>query len=106
MDANKIESYLGFALRAGKLVLGLNNIEAIRKGVYCVLLDADAQKNSQKQARKARERFCCPLVVIKNLGALIKREGCMVAALQDASLAGAVLSEAEQSGIWIEGVIG
>ena len=106
MDARKIESYLGFALRAGKLALGLNNIETLKKGVYCILLDEEAQKNSQKQARKLQERFSCPLVVIKGLGALLKREGCKVAALQDVSLAGAILGEAKEQGICIEGAIG
>ena len=106
MDVKKIESYLGFALRAGKLALGLNTIETLKKEVYCMLLCEDAAKNSQKQARKLKERFSCPLVIIKDLGALIKREGCKVVAVRDASLAGAVLSEAERQGISIEGAIG
>ena len=106
MDARKIESYLGFALKAKKLVLGLNSIETIRKGVYCILLDGDAQKNSQKQARKEATRLTCPLIIVKGLGALVKREGIKVIAVKDFSLAGAILSEAEKQGISIEGVIG
>ena len=106
MDTKKIESYLGFALRAGRLALGLNTIETIKKGVYCMLLEEAAAKNSQKQARKLRARLDCPLIVIKDLGALVKREGCKVVALQDESLAGAILSEAEKQGILIEGAIG
>ena len=106
MDTKKIEAYLGFALRANKLALGLNTIETLKKGVYCILLEEDAANNSQKQARKLRARLNCPLVVIKGLGALTKREGCKVAALQDESLAGAILSEAKKQGISIEGVIG
>ena len=106
MDGNKIEAYLGFALRAGKLVLGLNSIQTIKKGVYCLLLDEGAAKNSHKEARKLKERFACPLIIIKDLGALIKREGCKVAALKDSSLAEAVLREAGDKGISIEGAIG
>ena len=106
MDAKKIESYLGFALRAGKVTLGLNSIETLKKGVYCMLLDGDAQKNSQKQARKEATRLTCPLVIVKGLGALLKREGIKVIAVKDFSLAGAILSEAEKQGISIEGAIG
>ena len=106
MDVKKIESYLGFALRAGKVTLGLNSVETLNKGVFCILLDEDAQKNSQKQARKLREKLACPLIVIKDLGALVKREGIKVAAVKDFSLAGAILSEAEKQGISMEGAIG
>lgn len=106
MDEKKIESYLGFAFRAGKVTLGLNSIETLKKGVYCMLLDQDAQKNSQKQARKEATRLSCPLVIVKGLGALVKREGIKVIAVKDFSLAGAILSEAEKQGISIEGAIG
>ena len=106
MDAGKIETYLGFALRAGKVTLGLNSIEALKKGVFCMLLDRDAQKNSQKQARKLRERLDCPLIIIEDLGALVKREGCKVVAVRDSSLAAAIVGEAKQQAISIEGAIG
>ena len=106
VDTKKIEAYLGFALRAGKLALGLNAIELLKKGVYCLLLDEDAAKNSHKQSRKLCARFRCPLVVVKDLGALTKREGCKVVALQDESLAGALLSEAKKQDIPIEGANG
>ena len=106
MDGNKIEAYLGFALRAGKLVLGLNSIETVKKGVYCLLLDEGAAKNSHKEARKLKVKFACPLIIVKDLGALLKREGCKVAAVKDSSLAEAVLREAGDKGMTIEGVIG
>lgn len=106
MNESKIESYLGFALRAGKLTLGLNAAEMVKKGVYCLLLDEGAAKNSQKEARKLRVRFDCPLIIVKDLSALVKREGCKVAAVKDSSLAGAILREANEQGISIEGAIG
>lgn len=106
MEGNKIEAYLGFALRAGKLTLGLNSIETVKKGICCLLLDEGAAKNSHKEARKLRVRFSCPLIVIKDLGALVKREGCKVVAVKDSSLAEAILSEAGKQGISIEGAIG
>ena len=91
VGTNKNEAYLGFSLRAG---------------VCCLLLDGGAAKNSHKQARKLSERFACPLIVIEGLGALVKREGCKVIAIKDPSLAGAILREAGEQGISIEGVIG
>lgn len=106
MNGNKIEAYLGFALRAGKVSIGLNSIETLKKGVCCLLLDGAAAKNSQKEARKLRARFSCPLLVVEDLGVLAKREGCKVIAIKDASLADAILKEARGQGITIEGVIG
>lgn len=106
MAENKIETYLGFALRAGKVALGLNSIETVKKGVCCLLLDEGAAKNSQKQARKLRARFACPLVIVRDLGALAKREGCKIIAIKDTSLAQAILSAAGEEGIPIEGANG
>ena len=106
VDGNKIEAYLGFALRAGKAVLGLNSIEAVKKGICCLLLDEDAAKNSRKEAEKFRVKFSCPLIIIKDLGARIRREGCKVVAIKDSSLAGAIIREAGAQGMTIEGAIG
>lgn len=106
MEGNKIEAYLGFALKAGRLVLGLNSIETLKKGVYCLLLDEGAAKNSHKSARRLKIRFACPLIITKDLGALVKREGCKLAAVKDFSLAEAILREAGDKGMTIEGAIG
>lgn len=106
MGGNKIETYLGFALRAGKVALGLNSVELIKRGVSCLILDEDAAKNSHKEARKLRVKFGCPLIVMKDLGALLKREGCKVIAIKDPSLAEAILKAAGEQGISIEGAIG
>lgn len=106
MAENKIEAYLGFALRAGKAALGLNSIETVKKGIFCLLLDGRAAKNSQKQARKLSARFACPLITVGDLGALAKREGCKIIAIKDSSLAQAILRAAGEGGIPIEGANG
>lgn len=94
MDANKIKAYVGFARRAGKLSLGVNAIAAVKKGVYCLLIDKSTAKNSRKEAEKLSMRFACPLIEVENLGELTGRDGCKVAAIKDNSLAGAIVKEA------------
>ena len=106
VGGNKIESYIGFALRAGKVTLGVNAIQTVKRGVYCLLLDMSTAKNSRKEIEKTRVRFACPLVEVENLGALVNKEGCKAAAIKDISLAGAIVREAGERGLRIEGVIG
>ncbi len=106
VDGNKIETYVGFALRAGKVTLGVNAIQTVKKGVYCLLLDRGTAKNSRKEIEKTRTRFDCPLVEVDDLGALVRKEGCKAAAIKDISLAGAIVREAGAQGLTIEGVIG
>ena len=106
MDTHKIATYLGFALKAGKVTLGINAARTLKKGVTCLLLDEGTASNSKKQVKKLRARLCCPLIEVENLGALVCRQGCKLAAVRDLSLADAILKEAEKQGISVEGVIG
>lgn len=89
---SKIASYLGFARRAGKLTLGVNAAWSARD---CCLLVADAAvgKNSRKEIEKLRARFSCPLYFVENLGDMVGRGGCMLAAVREEHLAEAIRKE-------------
>ena len=49
MQTDKVRSYLGFARRAGKLTLGVNGAATLKKGVFLLLADHSAAKNTQKE---------------------------------------------------------
>ncbi len=94
MEKNKIEAYLGFCIRAGKIVFGVDRIEKVKKGVYLLLADGGVGKNSFKPTLLAKERLACPLIMTDEgvLGETLHRPGVKVAAITDDHLATAILS--------------
>ena len=92
MKKSKAASYLGFARRAGKLTLGVNSASFLKGGVYLLAVDEETQKNSLKEIEKMQKRFACPLLYFKELGTLVGKEGCRLAAVRDEGLANAILA--------------
>lgn len=91
--AGKIETYLGFCLRARKIALGSGTIDTLKKGVYVIIVCSTASENSFKLAIKYANRFSCPLLICKTgLENAVHREGCKLAAVKDAELAKAILA--------------
>ena len=86
MSEGKAATYLGFAKRAGKLTLGVNAAMALRT-CYLLVADANVGKNSKKEIEKLKIKFSCPLVYIENLGDVVARPGCMLAAVREEHLA-------------------
>lgn len=89
---SKTESYLGFCKRAGKLTLGINGTAAQKK-VCLLVADEGASENSKKEIQKLKARFSCPLIFVEDLGAMVGKEGCKLAAVRDKGLAAAILGE-------------
>lgn len=92
MANGKIESYIGFAIRARKIRLGSGAISTLRGGVDLLILDGTAAKNSQRLALKFKNRFGCPLVVCESgFDKIVNKPECKIAAICDKSLSGAIL---------------
>ncbi len=98
MEKNKIETYLGFCIRAQKLIFGAEMIERKKKGVRLLIADGGIGKNSFKSALQAKERFGCPLIVTAEglLGELLHRPAVKLLAVTDEHLAAAIVTEAER----------
>lgn len=94
MEKNKIETYLGFCIRAGKIVFGVDRLEKQKKGVYLIIVDGGVGKNSLKPALLAKTRLRCPMITSENgvLGETLHRPAVKVAAITDEHLATAILS--------------
>ena len=94
---DKIGAYLGFSIRAGKTVFGVDDIENYRKKVRLILVDETLADNSFKRLMKANERFSCPLLVLRDglLGQLMHRPQVKAVAIKDQNLAAAIIKEAE-----------
>ena len=93
MDESKIAAYFGFAKRAGKLTLGVNAAETLKKSVFLLAADHRTEKNSRKIIEKLQTKFSCPLVYFDDLGALVGRAGCRLAAVREENLAKAILNQ-------------
>ena len=96
MEKNKIETYLGFCVRARKLAYGADGIEALRKGAFLLICDQSISPNAFKTIEKARGKFSCPLLITPQdtLGALLHKPAVKAVAIKDKNLALAILSVA------------
>lgn len=93
----KISTYLGFCIRAGKIVFGINRIES-QKRAYLLIADGELGKNSFKVMVKEQGRLNCPLIVTEKglLGELTHRPTVKAVAILDENLAVAIVKEAQQ----------
>ena len=96
MAQSKVKTYVGFCKRARKITLGSSAIGTLKGGVYLLLLDNSAAKNSIRYALKFKRKFNCPLLVCgDNFEDLVGKQNCRLAAIQDENLAKAILNSGE-----------
>ena len=98
MANSKIETYIGFCIRAGKISVGSGAISTLKGGVKLLILDGTAAKNSMRLALKFKNRFNCPLIICKTgFGRVVNREGAKLAAIRDEELSKAILQNLDQN---------
>ncbi len=96
MAQSKVQSYIGFCKRARKITLGSSAIGTLKGGVYLLLLDKKAAKNSLRYALKYKRKFGCPLLVCgEDFEELVGKSSCRLAAIQEKNLAEAILNSGE-----------
>ena len=96
MAQNKIFSYVGFAIKAGKVKYGVDNIICAKKAPAVILISSDLSDNSLKQLEKymtahASEHF------IVDLKAILPGKNCKALGITDTNLADAIKSEIKES---------
>ncbi|MBQ7408323.1 MAG: hypothetical protein IJW13_03520 [Clostridia bacterium] len=90
-NRSKIETFIGFSIKARALITGTNSIGTLKKA-YLVLLCDTASDNAKKIAQSYSNKFGCPLMICKiPLEQLTGKENCKMAAITDVNLAKAVL---------------
>lgn len=97
MERSKVETYLGFCVRARKAVFGVDDIEKQKKGVFLIICDGELSENSLKTVQKARAKLECPLLITDkgNLGELLHKPAVKAVAIKDKNLASAIISVAD-----------
>lgn len=96
-NKSKAETYIGFAIRAGKYRTGMNTIKTLKRA-FVVLVCKTASENTKKEAFKAAAKLRSPVLITKNktLEEMTYRENAKVMAVTDAKLAEAILRESEK----------
>ena len=93
----KIATYLGFCIRSGKIVYGVDDAEKQKRGIQLILVDGALSENSLKQMKKVKEKFGCPMLATEEnlLGELLHKPAVKAVSIKDKNLASAILSAAE-----------
>lgn len=87
---SKIETYIGFAIRKGAVVFGVDSIKYYRKKMYLLLYVETLSQNSLDVLKLTSERVGCALSQIQNYE-MLQRKNCKALAICDKSLANAIL---------------
>lgn len=96
MAKSKVETFIGFCIKARKIALGVGAISSLKGGVHLVIVDGTAAKNSKEAALKFKNKFSCPLIVCKSgFGDAVNKQDCKVAAIRDGQLAKAILDNCD-----------
>lgn len=98
MAQSKVRSYIGFCFKSGKITLGSSAIGTLKGGVFLLILDGKAKKNSLRYAIKYKNKFSCPLLICNDdFEEVVKKPLCRLAAVRDKSLAEAILNSGDVS---------
>ncbi len=89
----KIDCYINFAVRAGKVIWGVDNLERAKRTSHLILVDESLGANSAKQLslycqRKNTMSLTLPTDYLNNL---LKRSNIKVLSITDESLANAII---------------
>ena len=85
----KISAYIGFSVRKGSVVFGLDTIETYRKKVHLILCSDQLAENSYKRAVLEGQKRNCSVKIVEGLEETLKRN-CKVLAICDKQLADAI----------------
>lgn len=94
---SKLETYIGFSIKAGKCRFGMNTVESIKRAKL-VIVCKSASNNTKEQAQKISKKLGCPLKITleKTLEEYTHRQNCKIIAIEDSNLAKAILENCQK----------
>ena len=94
-NKSKAETFIGFAVRAGKFRSGANTLSTLKKA-YLILVCNTAAENTVKLAKKYAEKYRAKALLSteRALSDIAHKDGIKIAAITDFSLAKAVTENA------------
>ncbi len=94
MQTDKIRSYVGFAVRANKVKIGVDNILSAKYLPYVVLYDERLASNSKK---KLLARCAGTKTFVIDVEAVFPGKNCLAIGVCEKNLAGAICKEMEEN---------
>ena len=93
---SKIESYIGFSIRAGKCTFGLNSVQTLKKAKVIIVCKS-ASDNTKKEGKKIANKLKAKLFFTSAclLDDYTHRENCKIIAIGEPSLAKAIEKNCE-----------
>lgn len=100
---DKITSLLGFAVKAGKLVYGSDNIEFCRRKLYLIIAcDSLSVNGRERLQRLAAARKTPMLKCLSGLSTIVGKINCKAVALTDRQMAAAMLANLSENYLLID----
>ncbi len=98
IPANKIDCYINFAVKAGKVIWGIDSLTRSKFTPLIVIFDKSLGENSRKQLADyvGKKRVKTLELPENHLNSLLKRENIKVLSITDVSLATAILSYCDE----------
>lgn len=94
---SKVQTFIGFAVRARKLVTGSDSVKRLKRA-NLVLVCKTASENAKKLAENLSVKFSCPLLECQiPLENLCNKSNCKIAAVTDSSLANAIIDNRDET---------
>ena len=88
MNEKKVFSYVNFAVRAGNVVYGIDNLKTTKHIVYCVLLCNTASPNMQKMVTNycKQQNIPCYTVVDSTIDSYLHTKNCKLIGITNKDL--------------------
>lgn len=92
INLTKIKTYVGFAIKSKKILYGIDNI--LLKKSYLIIISDELKSSSKQKCLSYAESRGVPIkeVSAENVTFCVNREGVKAFAINDASLAKAILN--------------
>jgi len=97
---NKISSYVGFAIKSRKVLVGQSIIKQNRdKQIYCILLCKSATENLLNLAQNVAKKQNCELIIVESLEEVTHKDGIKIIAITDENLGKAIINNKENENL-------
>ncbi|MBQ8177583.1 MAG: hypothetical protein IJ033_00160 [Clostridia bacterium] len=92
ISISKVKTYIGFAFKAGKCVMGVDNLEKISKPILILYADT-LSCNSVKKINDFAKKYGHQVFEIENFNEISPREGCKALGIKDVNLQSAITKQ-------------
>ncbi|MFA6866698.1 MAG: hypothetical protein WCR54_04190 [Clostridia bacterium] len=98
MNNTKIKSYVGFAIKSGKILYGVDMIILSRKKPYIVLIDDNISENSLSKLQNKLSQYKIEVENV-NMEEIFPNKNCKALGIMDRNLAKAIINEVKETRI-------